>query len=165
MSTHRQACMMAYCLKNGHKTLICCQQALYVCMQEHMAHPLCCAFDPASKTLAMAGQGASKAGAVCLTLWHLLSGSTPTLFMQHGRPARQGFFSRQKLPLQPWQLSLDAESRTCLIAVPGGQLHVFRWQARLSERSFAARCTALNWDYAMCCIHSHQHLTGACVED
>ncbi len=95
-----------------------------------MTSPMGCTFDPVSRIVGLAGLGSGKADSVCLTLWQLTEG-TPALIGQHGRPLKQGFFSKPKQTLQPWSVSLDTEARACLVAVPGSQLHLFRWQARL----------------------------------
>ena len=97
-------------------------------VQGHMPSPACCTFDPIGSMIGLASLGSGKADAVSLTLWQLTEGGEPTLVGQHGRPAKQGLFRRPKQAAQPWALSLDAEARACLVAVPGSQLHLFQWQ-------------------------------------
>ena len=95
-----------------------------------------CTFDPASRRLGLAGLATGDADSVCLTLWQLTEGDAPALMGQHGRPAKQGFFSKPKQSLQPWSVSLDTEAKACLVAVPGSQLHLFQWQASPLDPSF-----------------------------
>ena len=100
-------------------------------VQGHMPSPLCCAFNPACKTLALAGRGSSRTNKVCLALWQVAAGAPPHLLGRCGRPARQGLFGRREQPSPAWTLSLDAQAGVCLAAAGGNQLHVFRWKASL----------------------------------
>ncbi len=109
----------------------CLCQFRQVDVQGHMSSPFCCTFDPVSRMMGLAGLAAGNADSVCLTLWQLTEGGAAALIGQHGQPLKQGFFSKPKQPLQPRSLSLDIQARICLVAVPGSQLHLFRWQARL----------------------------------
>lgn len=93
-----------------------------------MPSPQCCTFDPVSKVLAMAGQGSGKSGPVCLALWQLTDGNAPIIMGRYGQPAKQSFFGRPKDSSQAWVVSLDVQSRMCLVAPPGSQLHLFRWK-------------------------------------
>ena len=96
-----------------------------------MASPLCCAFDPTRKILALAGRGSSRTDKVCLALWQVAAGAPPHLLGRCGRSARQGLFGRREQPSPAWTLSLDAQAGMCLVAAGGDQLHVFRWRASL----------------------------------
>ena len=99
------------------------------CVQGQMPSPLCCAFDPSHKILALASRTSSRADKVCLALWQINAGAPPHLLGCCGRPARQGLFGRREQPSPAWTLSLDAQAGVCLVTAGGDQLHVFRWKA------------------------------------
>lgn len=94
-----------------------------------MSSPLCCSFDAVSRTISLASRGSRKADSVCLTLWQLVEGGPPALIGQHGRPAKQGFFTRAQRSYQAWSISLNTAAKACLVADPGSRLHLFQWQA------------------------------------
>ena len=105
-----------------------------------MASPLCCASDPAHKTLALAGRGSSRADRPCLALWQVVAGAPPNLLGCCGRPARQGLFGRREQPPPAWTLSLDAQACMCLLSADSEQLHVFRWQASILTEDCVDDC-------------------------